>query len=158
MAAVPRLGPQVQREVALPSAQDAHLRPADLLIPNWHGGRPTALDVTVVHGWVGAAASSTQAVPRDNWRPFLRRKEEEKHAKYDVPCTSEGWHFQAAAFGTWGGLGPEGAKVLSRILTRVASGEDSTETGLAQRRATEQLGVALFREVWALLEAKNFVS
>ena len=92
------------------------------------------------------------------WRPFLRRKELEKHAKYDGPCRADGWHFSAAAFGTWGGVGPEGAKILARLLKRVASGEDGREAGLAQRRATEALGVALFREIWSLLEAKNFIS
>ena len=151
-------GQSVQREVALPSAQDAHLRPADLLLFNWHGGKPTALDVTVAHGWPRTGTSTTSAVSRDNWRPFLRRKELEKHAKYDGPCEAEGWHFAAAAFGTWGGVGPEGAKVLSRILKRAACGEEGREVGLVQRQATEALGLALFRQVLAMLEAKNFIS
>ena len=109
-------GQSVQRDVSLPSCADMHLRPADLLLPNWHGERPAALDVTVIHGWGAGPASSTAPVPRDNWRPMLRTKENDKHRKYGGPCEKERWSFMAAASGTWGGLGPEGAKVLSRML------------------------------------------
>ena len=96
-------------------------------------------------------------MPRDNWRPFLRRKEGEKHAKYDGPCAADGWHFSAIAFGTWGGWGPEGAKVFSRILKRCTTWEDPAARGVALRRHYESIGVALFRQVWRLLEAKNHV-
>jgi hypothetical protein len=151
-------GQSVAREVALQSSADTHLRPADILIGNWHGGLPTALDVTVAHGWSAAAASSTAPVARDNWRPFLRRREVAKHDKYDEPCRKEGWHFAAAAFGTWGGMGPEGAKILSRIVKRATAWEDAEAQGAAQRRLYEGIGVALTRHIWRLLGAKNNVS
>jgi hypothetical protein len=59
--------------------------------------------------------------------------------------------------GTWGGLGPEGAKVLSRILKRTTAWEEPSERGVAQRLNTERIGVALFRQVFKLLEAKNYL-
>ena len=93
--------------------------------------------------------------PRDNWRPFLKRKEEAKHAKYDVPCDRESGNFAAIAIGTWGGLGPEGAKVLSRILKRCSAWEDPAQKGLSQRTHSEAVGVALFRHIFALLRANN---
>jgi hypothetical protein len=151
-------GQAVQREVALPSCADSHLRPADLLLDNWHAGRPSALDVTVVHGWGAAPASSNAAVTRDNWRPFLRHKEADKHQKYDGPCAAEGWHFMAAAFGTWGGLGPEGAKVLSRITKRATAWDGADARGASSRLHYEAVGVALFREIFRLLEARNRIS
>ena len=148
-------GISVAREVPLAASADAHLRPADLLLPNWHGGLPMALDVTVVHGWSTSAAPSH--VLRDNWRPHLRRREVLKHDKYDTACQREGWHFAAAAFGTWGGLGPEAAKILSRVVKRATAAEDATTQGSSQRRAYETIGVALFRQVWRLLGAKNAI-
>ena len=92
---------------------------------------------------------------RENWRPFLRNKERDKHRKYDAPCEGEGWHFMAAAFGTWGGLGPEGAKVLSRLMKRASSWEDAEARGASQRRQLEAIGVPLFREIFRLLEGRN---
>jgi hypothetical protein len=95
------------------------------------------------------------AVTRDNWRPFLRAKELEKHRKYDIPCTTEGWHFMAAAFGTWGGLGPEGAKVLSRTLKRATTWDDPDTRGASLRRQYEAIGVPMFREIFRMLEGSN---
>ena len=150
-------GLSVAKEVVLPSSTDAHLRPADLLLNNWHAGQPTAVDVTISHGW-SAGTSSSFAPPRDNWRPHLRRKERLKHDKYDEPCAREGWHFLTAAFGTWGGLGPEGAKTVSRIVKRASTWADADARGYVERRHYEALGVALFRQIWTLLEAKNRIA
>ena len=77
-------------------------------------------------------ASRMAAVPRDTWRPFLRKKEDLKHAKYDAACEREGWGFAAMAVGTWGGLGPEGAKFLSRVLKRCTSWDGAEAKGAAQ--------------------------
>jgi hypothetical protein len=150
-------GHAVSKEVPLQHALDSHLRPADLLVPTWHEGKPLAIDVTVVHGWTLAAASVARPQPRDNWRPFLRRKEERKHAKYDEPCAREGWHFAPAGFGTWGGVGPEGSKIISRMLKRAVTAETPEHRGVALRGLQERIGVALFRQVWRLLEAKNLI-
>ena len=95
----------VQKEVALPDPRDSHLRPADLLLANWQNGRPTAVDVTVSHGW--SQASRNSLLTREKWRAFLKRKEAGKHDKYSSPCERAGWHFIPMAFGTWGGTGPE---------------------------------------------------
>ena len=149
-------GVSVQREVALPSNTDDHLRPADLLLDNWHAGAPTAVDVTVSHGW-GKSLRAAKP-PRDNWRPFLAYKEKMKHDKYDLPCKRDGWNFSAVAFGTWGGIGPEGAKVLSRIMQRTTAWEGVEDKGAAQRRNYEAVGTALFRQIWRLLDARNHVS
>ena len=152
-----RAGQSVAKEVTLRHTPDTLLRPADLLIDTWHEGKPTAIDVTVSHGWSVGNRSSQNNQPRDNWRPFLRKKEDLKHAKYDTPCTREGWHFLAVSLGTWGGIGPEGAKTLSRIVKRATAWETAEGKGIAQRLLYESVGVALFRQVWQLLSAKNKV-
>ena len=148
-------GLAVAREVALPSDQDARLRPADLLLDNWLSGRPLAIDVTISHNW---PPGHSAAPGRDNWRPGLRRKEATKHLKYDEPCRRDGWGFRAIALGTWGGLGPEGAKTLAQIIKRVTSWESPESKGQSQKLHYETIGLALFRQIWALLEAKNYVT
>ena len=148
-------GLAVAREVALPSDQEARLRPADLLLNNWLNGQPLAVDVTVSHNWPPGNSASPA---RDNWRPGLRRKEASKHMKYDEPCRNDGWGFRAIALGTWGGLGPEGAKTLAQIIKRATSWESPDTKGLMQKMHYETIGLALFRQIWALLEAKNYVT
>jgi hypothetical protein len=150
-------GQSVAKEVPLQHSADSQARPADLLLAAWQGGKPTAVDVTITHGWNAAASTSSAPIPRDNWRPYLRRREEAKHSKYDIPCAQESWSFSALAMGTWGGLGPEGAKVLSRILKRTTAWEEPQNKGVAQRLHTERIGVALCRQVFKLLDAKNFL-
>jgi hypothetical protein len=44
--------------------------------------------------------------------PFLKPREAEKHQKYDALCADAGWHFSAAAFGTWAGCATKAAKKL----------------------------------------------
>ena len=149
-------GLSVQREVSLPAAPDGHLRPADLLLDSWFGGRPTALDVTVVHGWQASMVSAPVAL--DNWRPFLRRREEAKHANYDAVCAAEGWRVQALAVGTWGGLGPEGAKVLARLAKRASTWTEAATRGLEQHRLLEAVGVALYQQILGLLQTRDAVS
>ena len=57
------------REVALPHTPN--LRPADLLLRSYQDGKDTAVDLTISHGW----QVSEQAVGRERWRTFLRKKE-----------------------------------------------------------------------------------
>jgi len=111
-------GQGFEREVAIPGQPEGDLRPADLLLRAWQDGKPTAVDLTVCHGW---QESERGSVSRERWRAFLRRKEEGKHAKYDAPCRQAGWGFLALGMGTWGGLGPEGAKLVHRLVKRAAS-------------------------------------
>ena len=100
-------GQGVTKEVRIPHAGNA-LRPADLLVANWMGGKDTAIDVTVCHAWQlgehrAVGSTGQEMVSRERWRTFLRRKEADKHNIYDMLCSSAGWEFMAMAFGTWGG-------------------------------------------------------
>jgi hypothetical protein len=140
------------REVALPDCPDGELRPADLLLSAFQAGAPTAVDLTVAHGW---QASEQQAVTRERWRTFLRRKEQAKHAKYDAPCKRAGWGFLAVALGTWGGLGPEGARLVHRLAKRAASWQEGDLRGAKQHELLQNIGLALMRQVWSLLGNKN---
>jgi hypothetical protein len=144
-------GHRVQKEVSLPTARDSHLRPADLLLDCWSEGKPTALDVTVCHGWQAAEHTAT----RERWRSFLKRREDAKKQKYNVPCQQAGWGFTPFALGTWGGMGPETAKTLSRVAKRASSWQQGAERETKQAEIYQNVAIALLREVFHLLQPKH---
>ena len=114
-------GQDVQKEAKIEDGdeEDRGLRPADLKLLHWEGGRHLAVDLTISHAWQASEqvrGNANPAVTREKFRRFLTRLEAAKHAKYDKACTNQGWAFKAMAFGTWGGVGPEGAKLLHRIV------------------------------------------
>ena len=139
-------------EAKIPDCPDGELRPADILLSSFQDGCPTALDLTVAHGW---QSSERFSVTRERWRTFLKRKEALKHSKYDAPCKAAGWGFLAMSFGTWGGMGPEGARVLHRLAKRAASWQEGELRSLRQSELLENVGLALLRQVWKLLANKN---
>jgi hypothetical protein len=105
------------------------------------------VDLTVAHGW---QASEQQAVTRERWRTFLRRKEQAKHAKYDAPFKRAGWGFLAIALGTWGGFGPEGARLVHRLAKKEGELRSAKQHELLQND-----GLSLMRQIWSLLRNKN---
>ena len=138
--------------MVIPDCPDGELRPADLLLTAYQSGAPTAVDVTVAHGW---QLSEQRTVTRERWRSFLKRKEQMKHAKYDAACKKAGCGFLAIAFGTWGGLGPEGGRVTHRLVKRAAGWQEGVLRGARQHELMEGLGLALMRQIWSLLGNKN---
>ena len=83
-----RLGQQpCEREQALEKENarrtlSERLRPADILIRNWTGGKDTAVDLTIVHPLQRSEVPWTSA----KGKSFLRKKEEAKIEKYEQPC------------------------------------------------------------------------
>ena len=140
------------REVQIPSSPDGELRPADILLSAFQGGAPTALDITVAHGW---QASESTTVSREKWRTFLRRKETAKHSKYDAPCKAAGWGFLAVAFGTWDGLRQKGARTLHRLVKRAASWQEGGLRAPKQHELLEGIGLSFMRQIWRLLGNRN---
>jgi hypothetical protein len=147
-------GQPFAKEVQLPDAPDGELRPADILLSAWQEGLPTAVDLTICHGWQ-VAERHTQS--RERWRSFLRRKEAAKHAKYDAPCRAQGWAFVPMAMGTWGGMGPEGMKLMRRIIKRSATWLEGDLRAWRQQELLQSVGLTLMRHVWRLLGGKNYV-
>ena len=56
-----------------------------------------------------------------------------------------------------GGLGPEGAKTLHRCLKRAAGWLEGDLRAARQEELRLGLGLTLMRQVWQMLEAKNFL-
>jgi hypothetical protein len=146
-------GQSVQREVPVPNQPDSSLRPADLLLATWQDGKPTAVDITIAHGWQTAERLAT----RERWRTFLKRKETAKHAKYDIPCRNGGWSFATLAMGTWGGLGPESATLLTRMVKRTTSWDQGDIRSSRQAESYQLLALALFRQIVQMLRPKHIL-
>ena len=163
-------GQAVRKEEHLPdeaqpldaNGKKKHLRAADIFLPAWDAGRDVAIDLTISHGWglsEQARGSPGELVSRERWRTFLCKREDDKHAKYDAACARANppWSFRAMAFGTWGGVGPEGMKTLSRILQRSAGWLEGDMRASRQEELRHFVGLALMRQVWELLARKNFL-
>ena len=78
------------------------MRPADLLLRAWQGGRDTAVDFTVTH----PLQENQKPGGRVKADHFLKAAEARKVGKYRAPCEAEGWAFILAVFDTWGGTEP----------------------------------------------------
>ena len=146
-------GQGFSREVVVPEQGDRQLRPADLLLRAWDGGKDTAVDLTVVHGW--QISERSERVTRERWRSFLTRKEREKHLRYDIVCSGAQWSFAAMAFGTWGGLGPEAAKLLHRMCKRAACWWEGDLRASRQEDLRLTFGMTLMKHIWTLLSPKT---
>jgi hypothetical protein len=114
---------------------------------------PTAVYITVAHGW----QAGERIAGCERWRTFLKRKEAAKHAKYDTACQNGGWRFATLAFGTWGGIGPETAKLLSRIMKRSTAWDEGTARTTRQAEHYQTLSIALFRQLCQLLRPKHIL-
>ena len=148
-------GQGVAREVPLPDCPEGDLRPADLLLRHWSQGRDTAVDLTISHAWTAQEESASLAPTRERWRQFLVRKEHLKRARYLAPCQAAGWAFQPAAFGTWGGQGPEAARLLHRITKRVAGWLEGDLRASRQEEARQMVGLTLMQGIFEMLHGKN---
>jgi hypothetical protein len=61
------------------------------------------------------------------------------------------------AFGTFGGTGPEAARVLHRVLKRAACWLEGDLRASKQEELRLSMGLTLMRHIWLLLEAKNYL-
>ncbi len=129
------------------------LRPADILLRGWDAGKPLAVDVNVSHAWQASEHGSTNQAMRS----FLRRKEGAKKAKYAALCADAGWAFCPMAFGTWGGMGPDGAQLLKRITQRLRASDPDSMRSSRIDEARTALALTLARHVWKLFPGKNLL-
>jgi hypothetical protein len=146
------------KEVGFPGEGAGGQRAADIFIPCHEGGRDVAIDVTVEHGWKVAEQRDEEQVAsrpdatRERWRGFLVRAERKKVDFYKVACDRAGWRFRPMAFGTWGGQGPEAARLLHHFLARATCWCEPDQRAGKMQELRQQFGLALMRQVWALLE------
>ena len=130
--------------------QGRPLRPADLLLKAWCGGKDLAVDVTISH----PLQAAQQPWSAEKARGYLAMVERRKVTKYKEACTQEGWDFMGAAFDTWGGAGPGAKQVLFKLLKRAVGGVPLELRPLRTQEHKQLLSLSLMRQVWKLLGAK----
>ena len=91
-------GFQVTREESLAGSDR---READLLIQNWEGVTPLAIDITIRHPRAPSA-------PLSDPDAVLLRAEEEKRTGAAARADRAGTLFEPLVFHTWGGAGKDG--------------------------------------------------
>jgi hypothetical protein len=145
-----------QREVPLSRhnttlSLQSQLRPADILLPCWSNSRDLAVDITISH----PAQKSEMPFTTEKAKAFLRRKEKEKHDKYDSPCRTEGWDFTPLALDSWGSCGPLSTPILHRLITRCANHVPVRYRGQVQDEVRQRISLALMRQVWGQLAPRS---
>jgi hypothetical protein len=143
VAASSNLAPRKEENALLPGTS---ARPADVLIPNWTGGRDTALDVTVVSPLLTDRVDNSITTPghtlevafNDKCRDYLQACEREGISFIPLPVeTLGGWHKKAV----------EQFRKLARAQARSTGKEEDD----AIRHLFQRLGVLLVKGNAALL-------
>jgi hypothetical protein len=115
-----KVGYSVRREVPLVG----QARPDDVLLSLPGGGRPMALDVTIVHGCgLGRAISAGADLAA------VKAAEDSKIAKSRLPCAARGIEFQPVAFTCLGVVGPSTEPFLRHLASLVAEKTSWRERG-----------------------------
>ena len=137
------LGPTREDRALIPGS-DA--RPADVLIPNWSGGRDTAMDVTVVNPLQAALVNIASTTPGH----ALTKRFNEKMTKHGENCRRAGMVFLPLPMETLGGWHDQTVSLVKRLGSALArqTGQDESE---AIRHFAQRLAVLLAKGNSALL-------
>ena len=74
-----------------------------------------------------------------------------KIEKYDASCKKASWHFVTMAFGTWGGMGPEGHKTLKRMIAQAAGAWEGERKGAGTDFLRQRVATALMSSIIPIL-------
>ena len=128
----------VKEERALIPGREA--RPADVLLPSWHQGQDTALDVTVVSPLQLALVEKAAEQPGAALTHAFDRKQRQSFED----CKAEGVHFSPLPVETLGGWHPQAISIirkLGRQLARQSGRQDSEVIAYT----FQQLGVLMMK-------------
>ncbi|KAJ0714665.1 putative exostosin [Helianthus annuus] len=121
------------------------LRPADLLVFGWAGGKHACVDLTGVSPLAGLRESGFVA------GQAIRKAESKKVDKHAKACADNQHAFVPFAFDTFGSLAPEAIRLLTRVQKVVHSSCSSTG---GQGFIFNRLGFAIQKGVAAQLVAR----
>ena len=137
------LGPTREERALIPGSE---AKPADVLIPNWSGGKDTALDITVVNPLQSAMVSLAATTPGH----ALTRRFQEKMTKHGEGCRLAGMVFLPLPMETLGGWHDQTVSLVKRLGSALArqTGQDESE---AIRHLSQRLAVLLAKGNASLL-------
>ena len=142
-AASANLAPRKEEKGLLPGSIS---RPADVFIPNWTGGRDTALDVTVVSPLLLTRIEDSAARPGHTLTVAFSDKCRQTHQA----CEREGIVFIPLPVETLGGWHERAADQI-RKLARAAARNSGSEEEEVTRHLFQRLGILLVKGNAALL-------
>ena len=146
-AAQAALGPTKEERALIPGR---NARPADVYIPNWVGGRDTALDVTVVSPLQQALVDRAADEPGFALTHAYQRKMRQSHED----CNSEGISFiplPVETLGSWHIQAVGNITRLARKLARHTGREDEEVV----RHLFQRLGILLMKGNAALMLSRS---
>jgi hypothetical protein len=138
-------GFQASREQSLLSSDR---READILIENWEGTRPVAIDLTVRHP---RAPGSGFTDPEKT----LLKAEEDKRKGAESRAAPNGTIFEPLVFHTWSGVPSTGTskRFLSQWTTRIVENRPGLDKDFKTNEIQEGLSCILFAQIAEQLEA-----
>ena len=117
-------------------------READLLIPNWSGTRPMAIDITIRHPRALGQAFLDPDV-------ILQNAEEEKRREAQQRATSADCLFEPLVMHTWSGLSGKGSSkaFLHSLLNRIADNRPGADKQAKLHEMTQGLSCIVAAQV-----------
>ena len=130
------LCPRKEAPALIPGALS---RPADIYLPNWEGGRPAALDVTVISPLQRLTISGASSVAGH----ALQVAEERKRATHSEACREARVSFIPLAIETLGGWSQE----LQRLMKHISSLQ-ALRLGLSRGDSFRHLAQRISITIW----------
>ena len=149
LATARHVGLTCTKEAALPNGE----RPGDVLIHNWGGQGPMALDITCVHP---LRPSESRPTP-ESVRKSLGQDEHLKRTKYSQKCAEVGWRFMPLAVHPFAGSTTDGSQFLYRLARLYA--ENTTVGTTKAERVTHfwnTFSITIMREVTTQLRLTTY--
>ena len=131
------------------------LRPADVLLMHWEGGRHAAVDFVVSHPLqlsqypLSADKASRHAASEERKKVQRIMSQEE--------FVESGWSFIPMGFGTFGNAGPSSIRLLSQVIQKATADLHGWEKTKRAMEIRLNISVALMRQVGRQLSLKNRV-
>ena len=131
------LAPRKDVPSLIPGTQN---RPADVFLPCWKGGRPAALDITVISTMQQLTIRSAAEIQGH----ALLVEEERKFAAHGAECQAAGISFTPLAIETLGGLSDTTADTISNI-GRLIGQRFGISPIESSRQLFQRLAISLWR-------------
>ena len=116
-------------------------RPADILLPTWHHGRPAALDVHVISPLQDLTLTEASVTPGHALNVGVQRKLSSNLSA----CRSSGIDFVPVVFETLGGLAEDAITIISAIGRAVSDRVGSDDHAATTKHLFRRVAIALWR-------------
>ena len=136
-------------------SERSSLRPADVLLMHWEGGRNCAVDLVISHPLQLAQYPLSADKASRHCAASERRKVQSIVQHPDF--VQSGWGFLPMGFGTFGNAGPSSLRLLSQILQKATADLHGWEKTKRAMEIRQSLSSTLMRQVGRQLQLKNRV-